>query len=382
MYRFQWVFCQLETLRREVQPDILAILKQSPRALNETYERVLKHISENNRKHACRLFQCLAVSVRPLLVEELAEILAFDFDTAKGDIPIFSPDRRPNDQEGTILSICSSLVTIVDNGGSRVVQFCHLSFREFLTSKYLASSRGDLSLFHIFPERAHTILAQICLGFLLHLGNFDDNKNAKGFPLAEYAARHWVTHAQFEDVASHVMDGIKTLFDPDRPHFASWIGLFDIAAESGRRLPLEAPNPSYYSALCGFPDIFSHTPTPTFAHVRLGSSDVGEQSPVRNATEATQPVIPILRDSPKLTVGARQPTVFLGASRISSHPRFPVTYPEHGSSYELDGDGTDMFASTRWKLSKHRRPIPVERTDGHIISHSVRPLLTLPFWFY
>ena len=149
------MFCQLETLRREVQPDILAILKQSPRALNETYERVLKHISENNRKHACRLFQCLAVSVRPLLVEELAEILAFDFDTAKGDIPIFSPDRRPNDQEGTILSICPSLVTIVDNGGSRVVQFCHLSFREFLTSKYLASSRGDLSLFHIFPERAH-----------------------------------------------------------------------------------------------------------------------------------------------------------------------------------------------------------------------------------
>jgi hypothetical protein len=36
---------------------------------------MLKNINEKNRKHARRLLHCLAVAVRPLRVEELAEIL-------------------------------------------------------------------------------------------------------------------------------------------------------------------------------------------------------------------------------------------------------------------------------------------------------------------
>ena len=44
LYRFQWVFCQLETLRHVVQPDVRAILEQLPKTLDETYERVLKEI--------------------------------------------------------------------------------------------------------------------------------------------------------------------------------------------------------------------------------------------------------------------------------------------------------------------------------------------------
>jgi hypothetical protein len=253
-YRFQWAFCQIDILRHAVQPDVRAILAMLPVTLEETYERVLKNINENNREHARRLFHCLAVAVRPLRVEELAEILAFDFDAAQDGIPRFHPDRRPKMQEEAVLSICSSLVTIIDNRGSRIVQFSHFSVKEFLTSNRLATSAAPLTAYHILPGPAHTIFAQLCLGLLLH---FDDNnkKSVQESPLADYASQHWTTHAQFEDVASRVKDGMKALFDAEKPHFATWIGLYDIDAEPGGRLPSEIPTPLYYAALCGFHDI-------------------------------------------------------------------------------------------------------------------------------
>jgi hypothetical protein len=245
-------------LRHAVQPDVRAILATLPKTLDETYERVLKDINENNRKHARRLLHCLAVAVRPLRVEELAEILAFDFDAAQDGIPKFHADRRPKEQEEAVLSICSSLVTIVDNRGSRVVQFSHFSVKEFLTSNHLASSTEQLTPYHTLPGPAHTILAQVCLGLLLHSDDSDDNASVKDSPLAEYAARNWIAHAQFEDVASCVEHAMMTLFDRDRPHFAAWIGLYDIDAESGGKLPSELPNPLYYSALCGSHALVQH----------------------------------------------------------------------------------------------------------------------------
>jgi ankyrin repeat protein len=277
-HRFQWVFCQLETLRHVVQPDVRAILEQLPKTLDETYERVLKDIKKNNQNHARRLLHCLAVAVRPLHVEELAETLTFDFDTARGCIPNFHADRRPKDQEAAVLSLCSSLVTVVDYRGSRVVQFSHLSVKEFLTSNNLASSTdGHLTAYHILPGPAHTIFAQVCLGLLLHLDDHGDDMSAsvKESPLADYAARHWIAHAQFEDDTSQVEEGIKSLFDPENPHFSTWTGLYDMDAEPGRRSPSEIPSPLYYSALCGFPGLIRHLAIKYPQHVNAIGGSLG-----------------------------------------------------------------------------------------------------------
>ena len=157
------MFCQLQTLRHAVQPNVRRILEKLPKTLDETYERILRNINENNQEHARRLLHCLAISIRPLHVEELAEILAFNFDAAEASVLIFHPDRRPKNPEHAILSICSSLISIIENRGSRVVQFSHLSVKEFLTSSHLASSTGNLSSYHILPGPAHTILTQLCL---------------------------------------------------------------------------------------------------------------------------------------------------------------------------------------------------------------------------
>jgi ankyrin repeat protein len=251
-FRFRWVFCQLETLRRSVHRNLRGILKRLPKTLDETYERVLKEINEDNREHARRLLHCLAVAIRPLRVEELAEILAFDFDDIQGGIPKFRADWRWDDEEGAVLSTCSSLIAVVDSdlkffGKCRVVQFSHFSVKEFLLSDRLASVTEDVSRYHILPGPAHIILVQACLGFLLHLDTPTDEET---FPLAEYAAQHWVEHAQFEDVASHVNDGMQSLFDPDKLHLAAWVGIYDIDDHSDY-----TPNPLYYAALCGFYDI-------------------------------------------------------------------------------------------------------------------------------
>jgi hypothetical protein len=128
---------------------------------------VLKNINHaSSRDYAHRLLQCLTVAVRPLRLEELAEVLALDFD-ASGGIPQLNADWRRDDQEYAVLSMCSSLIAVVHDGESRVVQFSHFSVKEFLTSDRLTAAAGGISFHHIDLELAHTILAQTCPGVLL-----------------------------------------------------------------------------------------------------------------------------------------------------------------------------------------------------------------------
>jgi hypothetical protein len=164
--------------------------------------------------------QCLVVAIRPLRVEELAEVLAVDFEDTEG-IPKLNPSWRWEDQEQAVLSSCSSLIAIVDTGDSRIVQFSHFSVKEFLTSARLTTSGQDVSRYHIVLGPAHTILAQACLSILLRLDNVVEGSGVeKRSPLAGYAAEHWVRHAQFEDVASCVK-GIEDIFDLDKPYFGA-----------------------------------------------------------------------------------------------------------------------------------------------------------------
>ena len=218
-----------------------------------------------NRDHALRLLQCLTVAIRPLRVEELAEILAFDFEDAEGATPKLNSDWRWDDRQRAVLSTCSSLITLVDDGDSHVIQFSHFSVKEFLTSDRLAHSRGDISHLHITDELAHTTLAQGCLGTLLQLDHgSSNNKVEASFPLARYASRHWVEHAQFGVVSSQIEDGLRLLFDPARPYFAAWLQLHDIddpLPGFGAFLTDEIADrgsPLYYASLCGFRDLAAH----------------------------------------------------------------------------------------------------------------------------
>ena len=204
--------------------------------------------------------QCLVAAVRPLRVEELAEVLAFDFNV--DGIPKLNPSWRWEDQEEAVLSACSSLVMIVKVGNSRVVQFSHFSVKEFLTANRLAEPIRDVSRYHIRFDAAHTILAQACLGVLLRLDDGIDRDKIKNFPLAPYAAQYWDTHARVENVASRIRDGMECLFDGDRPQFAIWLWIYnqDRGGDTMSSNCLETPEavPLYYAAKLGFRDLAEH----------------------------------------------------------------------------------------------------------------------------
>jgi hypothetical protein len=172
--------------------------------------------------------------MRPLRVEELAEVLAFELDTAEGEIPRFHPEWRWEDQEQAVLSACSSLIVIFNGDNSRVIQFSHFSVKEYLTSDRLSTATGDVSRYHIVSEPAHLILARACHGALLNLGSHVDEEcnesngvNKKDIPLFKYAAEHWTSHAQVGNVASRLNDTMETLFDLNKPYFLAWIQIHD-----------------------------------------------------------------------------------------------------------------------------------------------------------
>ena len=148
----------------------------------------------------------------------------------------------------------------------RIVQFAHFSVKEFLMSDRLAESstggEATVSQYHIQLEPAHAILAQACLAVLLQLDDRINRDNIKDFPLARYAAQYWVDHARFGNVASLIKDEMECLFDPEKPHFATWLWIYneDRGGRSMRTMSPEKPEtvPLYYAALFGFHDLTAH----------------------------------------------------------------------------------------------------------------------------
>ena len=199
-------------------------LDELPVTLDETYERILQGIPKQKLHHARRLFQCMVAAIRPLRVEELAEIFAIDF--GPNVEANFIEDWRPANPDEAVLSTCSTLIAIIEDQGSKTVQFSHFSVKEFLTSDRLQlSDVGNIRDFYVPLEPAHTILALACLSVLLQLDVHVDKRTRSTFPLAFYAAQHWFDHAKFEEVASEIQAPMERLFNPKGPSFRAWIRL-------------------------------------------------------------------------------------------------------------------------------------------------------------
>ena len=260
-HRFRWVFCQLEALRHCLSPSLRRTLEELPKTLDGTYERVLREINKANRQHALHLLQCLTVALRPLRVEELAEVLAIDFDASShGGIPKLNPNWRWEDQHQAVLSTCSSLITIVKDGDSQVVQFSHFSVKEFLTSNRLACLSENVSCYHILLEPAHTILAQACVCVLLRKDDRINEDNVGDIPLVKYAAQHWFDHARFENVSLHIRDAMEYFFDAGKPHWTAWCRVQTIGVSWARFSHHKSLHafPLYFASLGGFYDLAEH----------------------------------------------------------------------------------------------------------------------------
>jgi len=262
--RFRWVYCQLDTLRRCLPSSIPKALKELPATLDDTYEKSLQGIPKEKKQHALRLFQCLVAAIRPLNVGELAEILVIKFDSDTS--PSLMEGWRPENPEEELLSACSTLISIIDVEGSKIVQFSHFSVKEFLTAPRLGEAEAkDIRHYHIPTNAAHAILARACLTVLLQLDEDVDKKKLVSYPLVYYAAQYWVDHARPDGVEPQVKDVMTRLFDPKKPHLGAWIWIHDVDSDIKRPADNidERPSrvdatPLYYASLCGLSWMAKH----------------------------------------------------------------------------------------------------------------------------
>ncbi|KAF8217589.1 ankyrin repeat-containing domain protein [Mycena galopus ATCC 62051] len=219
---FRWVTCQLDELRKCLVRDIQATLNNLPATLDATYERILSRIHGPNKDHACRLFNWLAFSFRPLHIEELSQVLAIKFTSNSS--ATFEEDYIEPDPKQAILRVCLSLVHITPD---ETLQFAHFSVKEFFMSEGI-QSMPSVTLFRIEAQMAHTIIAASCLAYWLWLGSMDNilgvdiKEITKKYPLANYS-RYFDFHAQFNGVSDMVEDMIDSLFKEDSHQWACWI---------------------------------------------------------------------------------------------------------------------------------------------------------------
>ena len=344
------MFCQLEMLQQCLPQSLRQTLYELPESLDGTYERVMMEIMRANQSHAYRMLQCLTVANRPLSVAELAEILAFDFKEAKSGIPKLNSNWRWEDHEQAVLSTCSSLVTVVPNDGSPIVQFSHFSVKEFLMSDRLATSRRDISQYHISLLDAHTLLAQASLAILLRDPDVDGH--ADSAVLAAYAAEHWTTHARFENVSSQVRGAMEDLFDPDKPYFEAWVRLYDIDPEDLETFPNipgyePGARPLYYAAFCGFDGLVEHLTLkhPQYANARGGQCGTALHS--ASFKGHLQIVRYLLRYGVNVNVGDSGYDTSLLLASWQGHGDIVRCLLQHGADVEL----RDQFQHTPLNLA-------------------------------
>jgi len=391
--RFRWVYCQLDYLGKCLPGRIRHTLDELPKSLDETYERTLREIHETNWECARQLLQCVSVTSRPVRVEELASFLAFDFTA--GQIPHFREDWCLEDPLEAVLSTCSTLLAVVIDDDSQVVQFSHFSVKEFLTSTRFAERRDTISCrYYISMTPAHTIVAQACLGILLHLDEDITKDKLENFPLVEYAAEHWIEHARFDGVSQNTEEGMKQLFDGNKLHLAVWVWIHDPIRTWMRYERAEKPTPPvetplHYAAFCGL-----HTVVKVLAvdHPQdVHSRNVENNStPLHRASQEGHVEVArvLIEHGADMTVQDERGSTPLHDASRTGHKELAQFLLEHGADVTAqDKDGSTPLhqasGSGRMKLAQllveHNADVTARDKDGSTPLHRAWVIRNLPY---
>lgn len=196
-----------------------------PKDLDETYERILNTISEDDHTFAMTLIRWIAYAKYSLTLAELAEASAIEWSDDVPERDLVNEDNRVNWED--ILELLAGFVIIegADEhelrdpegrsmppdksvmeahrqqfGKNTKIRLAHFSVREYLESSRILHSKAKS--FHLDPTREHTFITQSCLVYLLHYSNSSRKTRTKGdldaFPLLRYAAAEWRHHASLQ----------------------------------------------------------------------------------------------------------------------------------------------------------------------------------------
>ncbi|TIA29036.1 hypothetical protein D6C79_10067, partial [Aureobasidium pullulans] len=159
-----WIMFQLEELcSRKTDESIRTALKNLPKDLFETYNRLLARIVEEGSMDVCKkVFRYMAVAKRPLTSEELGEAISIEPCQ-----PYFMRERMINNPTN-IIRWCHGLAVLDEL--NETLQFAHSSVRDFFCS--LETEHVVLHGFHFVQEQVEREFGDICVTYL----SFNDFK--------------------------------------------------------------------------------------------------------------------------------------------------------------------------------------------------------------
>jgi len=195
-----------QVLEERTAIKILKALKSLPSGLEQVYKVTLEGIQRQVKSRsslAMKILQWLSHANRPLLVDELRQALAVEWDEDDGEDRPRDLDRNNMEDPTSFVDVCAGLVTIEE--GSNVISLVH-----FTAMEYFTKFREVL-----FPQ-ATTEISRTCLAYLLfaefNQGSCKSDEELdhrlKQYPFLTYAAQQWGRHVRgdpeqdLEDLAS------------------------------------------------------------------------------------------------------------------------------------------------------------------------------------
>lgn len=251
------------------QKDIDKVLLTLPQTLEETYSRIFDAIDETWQADVRAVLQWLAFSERPMRLEEVAEIVAFDTQHATFDLT----RRLLNPLD--ILTMCSSLLVTNDTYyynykyrystvfGERIpimeLRLAHFTVKDYLLSSNLQKSRH--AFFGLEDKSSNLQIARACLTYL-NMEQFSSGYRdrathgavVKEWPLLDYAARFCGHHLKLVEKDIEDADGalLQKLFSthtlPNGGNFGTLVGT---AWPMAPRDMIRTTKPLYFAASHG-----------------------------------------------------------------------------------------------------------------------------------
>ncbi|KAF7971615.1 hypothetical protein HWV62_20716 [Athelia sp. TMB] len=346
--RFQWVVLQLEELSKCFSPRAVeAQLQSLPKNLDGLYDQILNN--SINPEELKRFLMWLAFANRPLEVDELAEVVTVDFSSADG-LPSYDRDLRYDDAKNALV-VCSSFVTEFEG----TVKLAHMSMKEYLLSKRIES--GTAAFFSINEALSHSLIAQTCLAYLLDLGKVSNPVEStiqSDFPLAPYAAAHWISHMRLGCCAgSHLSQMMMKIFSNDSNALINWVRLDDPDQVDLFERDLERPAeriaaPLYYASSCGLQEVVNHL-LRTGANVNARGGEYGSALAVASSKGHCSIVQELLEHGAETDAQCGEHGTALQNASHQGHAAVVRLLLENGAEVDQQcGDGTALLrASSR-----------------------------------
>ena len=142
-----------------------------------------------------------------------------------------------------------------------LIKLSHFSVKEYLTSQYIQNhSMIHIRDFSFNEELSHSVISQICLGYLLQCKTSEplDLSVDVSSPLANYAAKYWISHMHSSGInkfqSSLVFALMMKLLTEENAALFNWDQLCNIDKYYTRHLQRQRDQiakPLYYALLAG-----------------------------------------------------------------------------------------------------------------------------------